>query len=90
MTVVTSVTGSTGPCGLHVPHHAWAVPNYVIDITLVVSLPSTLDPLNLSKKLKQLIAVRLVNLVHGQDGQVVVHHVVVAKHSEPDSINVLA
>ena len=46
-------------------------------------------PLKLSKKLKQLIAVKLVNLVHGQDGQDAVHHVVVAKHSEPDTINVL-
>ena len=49
-----------------------------------------LVPLKLSKKLKQLIAVRLVDLAHGQDGLVAVHHVVVAKHSELDTINVLA
>ena len=66
------------------------VQNYVIDITHVVSLPLTLVPLKLSKKLKQLIAVKLVNLVHGQDGRVAVHLVVVAKLSEPDFINVLA
>ena len=90
MIAVTSVTGSTGPCGLPVRHLAWAVQNYVIDITLVVWLPLMPVPLKLSKRLKQLIAVKLVNLVHGQDGQVAVHHVVVAKHSEPDTINVLA
>ena len=56
----------------------------------MVSLPLTLVPLKLSKKLKQLIAVRLVNLVLGQDGPDAVHHVVVAKLSEQDSINVLA
>ena len=56
----------------------------------MVSLPLTLVQFKLSKKLKQLIAVKLVNLVHGQDGLVAVHLVVVAKLSEPDSINVLA
>ena len=65
------------------------VQNYVIDITHAVSLPLMLARLKLSKKLKQLIAVKLVNLVHGQDGLAAVHLVVVAKLSEPDSINVL-
>jgi len=64
--------------------------NYVIVIIHVVLLLSTLVPLQLSKKLNQLIAVRLVILVHGQDGLVAVPLVVAAKHSEPDIINVLA
>jgi len=65
------------------------VPNYVIGIILVVLLHSTLVLSKLSKKLKQLIAVKLVNSVHGQDGLVAVLLAVVVKHLEPGIINVL-
>jgi len=65
------------------------VQNYVIGIILVVLLHSTLVLSKLSKKLKQLIAVKLVSSVHGQDGLVAVLLAVVVKHLEPDIINVL-